>query len=110
MTADEVKHLRTTLRCTARELADTLDLDVATVRAWECGQLFPTKQWVTAMKRLAEQGPTSIQRKPRGKEGPRGLAALAEPQLWELVRKLAAHPQLRARVAELADEYPDPED
>ena len=36
------------------------------------------------------------------------MKVLADPQLWELVRKLAAHKKLRDEVAKLAQAYPDP--
>jgi hypothetical protein len=33
---------------------------------------------------------------------------LADPQLWELVRKMAANKKFRDEVAKLAESYPDP--
>jgi hypothetical protein len=36
------------------------------------------------------------------------MKGLADPQVWELLRKLAAHKKLRDEVAKLADKYPDP--
>jgi hypothetical protein len=38
------------------------------------------------------------------------MKALADPALWELVRKLAAHKKLRDAVQKLAEAYPDPMD
>jgi transcriptional regulator with XRE-family HTH domain len=36
------------------------------------------------------------------------LRALADPQVWELVRKIAANKKFRDEVAKLAEGYPDP--
>jgi hypothetical protein len=36
------------------------------------------------------------------------MARLADPRLWELLRKLAEHPALFDQVSKLADAYPDP--
>ena len=36
------------------------------------------------------------------------MQALAMPELWMLVRKLVAHPELRAAAMKLAESYPDP--
>ena len=36
------------------------------------------------------------------------MKALADPQVWELLRKIAAHKKLRDEVAKLAERYPDP--
>jgi DNA-binding XRE family transcriptional regulator len=107
---DEIQALRKELQCTARELADTLGLDVATIRAWEQEEKFPTKKWVTAMGRLREQGTAAIRRRPHKSHGPRGLAALRDPLFWDLVAKLAEHPELRRRVADLAADYELPDD
>ncbi len=63
MTPDDIKELRKTLACTARELATALDLEQATVLAWERGDLFPTKKYVTKMNALRDKGPSAIARK-----------------------------------------------
>jgi len=36
------------------------------------------------------------------------LRVLADPQVWELVRKIAANKKFRDEVAKLAESYPDP--
>jgi hypothetical protein len=36
------------------------------------------------------------------------MKVLANPQLWELVRNLAAHKKQRDEVVKLAASYPDP--
>jgi transcriptional regulator with XRE-family HTH domain len=109
---DDIKELRRSLRCTAKELAAALGLEQAEVLAWEKGDLFPTKKHVLAMGALREKGPDAIVHKRRGKPAPaRGpMAALRDPDLWALVRKLAAHPTLFDEARKLADGYEDPAD
>ena len=106
MTGDEIKALRKELGCTAKELAAALGTDQATVFAWEKADLFPTKAFIDRMSALLARGPGSVPRK--AKAGVDPMKTLADPQLWELVRKLAAHKKLRDEVAKLADKYPDP--
>ncbi len=106
MTGDEVKALRKELSCTAKELAAALGLDQATVLAWEKADLFPTKAYVDRMQELRAKGPGAVPRK--AKAGGDPLKALADPQVWELLRKIAAHKKLRDDVIKLADKYPDP--
>ena len=48
----------------------------------------------------------SIPRK--AKAGADPVKGLADPQVWELLRKIAAHKKLRDDVAKLAEKYPDP--
>jgi len=105
MTPDALKALRKDLACTAKELAAALEIDQATVLAWERGELFPTKRYIDAMAALAQKGPGSIPKKSKGGDP---MKVLADPLLWELVRKLAAHKKLRDETAKLAAGYPDP--
>ena len=105
MTPDELKALRKELACTAKELAAALDLEQATVLAWERGELFPTKAYIDAMNALRARGPGAIPRKSKGDDP---LKALADPMTWELLRKIAAHKKLRDEVAKLAAKYKDP--
>jgi transcriptional regulator with XRE-family HTH domain len=105
VTPDEIKALRRDLSCTAKELAQALGTEQATVLAWEKGDLFPTKAYVDKMAQLREKGPGAIPRKSKGGDP---IRALADPALWELVRKLAAHKRLRDEVTKLATGYPDP--
>jgi transcriptional regulator with XRE-family HTH domain len=107
MSPEDIKALRKDLRASARELATALGIEQADVLAWERGELFPTKRHCDAMAALRARGPDAIPRKPKRK-GATGLAALADPELWRLVRKLAAHPDLRGAVAALAEKYADP--
>ncbi len=107
MTPDELKALRKHLSCTAKELALALDLEQAEVLAWEKGERFPTKQYVSKMEALRAKGPTAIVRKPRA-GGSDPIKMLADPMLWLLLRKLAAHKKLREDVAALAAPYADP--
>jgi transcriptional regulator with XRE-family HTH domain len=102
---EEIKALRKELSCTARELAGALGVDQATVLAWEKADLFPTKALVVRMAELRAKGPASIPRKARGGDP---VQSLADPVVWELLRKIAAHKKLRDEVAKLAERYPDP--
>lgn len=107
VTPDEIKALRKDLACTAKELAAALGIEQATVLAWEKAELFPTKAYVDRMNELRAKGPGAVPRKAKGAEPPLGKS-LADPQVWELLRKLAAHKRLRDEVAKLAEKYPDP--
>jgi transcriptional regulator with XRE-family HTH domain len=105
VTPDALKALRKDLGCTAKELAAALDLDQATVLAWERGELFPTKRYVDAMEALAARGPGAV---PKKAKSPEPMKVLADPAIWELVRKLVAHKKLRDDAVKLAASYPDP--
>lgn len=107
MSPDEIKALRKELSCTAKELAGALGLEQATVLAWEKGELFPTKQWVDRMRELRAKGPSAIPRKGKPQDP---MASLRDPQVWEILRKIAVHKKLRDEVAKLAAGYPDPAD
>jgi DNA-binding XRE family transcriptional regulator len=106
VTPDEIKTLRKELACTAKELAAVLDVDQATVMAWEKAELFPTKAYVDKMNELRAKGPGAVPKK--AKAGGDPIKSLADPQVWELLRKIAAHKKLRDDVAKLAEKYPDP--
>jgi transcriptional regulator with XRE-family HTH domain len=105
MTPDEIKALRKELACTAKELAGALGVEQATVLAWEKAELFPTRAYVEQMSVLRAKGPASIPKKAKGADP---VKSLADPQVWELLRKIAAHKKLRDEVAKLAEKYPDP--
>jgi DNA-binding transcriptional regulator YiaG len=107
VTPEEIKALRAELKCTAKELALALDLEQATVLAWEKSELFPTKAYIDKMNVLRAKGPGSI---PRKSKGANPVQALKDPTVWELVRKIAAHKKLRDEVAKLAEKYSDPAD
>lgn len=106
MSPEDIKALRKELSCTAKELAGALGVDQATVLSWEKADLFPTKAYVDRMAELRLKGPGAIPRKSKGAGDP--IKSLTDPQLWELVRKLAAHKRLRDEVVKLAEKYPDP--
>ena len=110
MTPDAIKALRQELSCTARELAAALGVDQDTIFAWERGDLFPTKKHVDRMETLRRTGPSAIPRKPKGAAATTPHQALADPELWKVLRKLIAHAELREAVAKLAEKYPDPAD
>ncbi len=59
------------------------------------------------MEALRARGPSAIPKKARCDDP---MKVLADPLLWELVRKLAAHKKLRDEVTKLASSYPDPKD
>ncbi len=105
MTPDELKAARKELACTAKELAQALGIEQATVLAWEKGDLFPTRAFVEKVAVLRARGPTALPRKARGAEP---MKVLADPALWELLRKLIAHKKLRDEVTKLASAYADP--
>jgi transcriptional regulator with XRE-family HTH domain len=102
---DELKQARKTLACSVKELAAALDVEPATLMAWERGELFPTKRHVEHIARLVAEGGASIPRKVAG-AGP--LEALRDPDVWMIVRKLLAHPKLRSEVAKLCEKYDEP--
>lgn len=109
MEAEQIKQLREELKCTARELATTLELDQKTVLAWEKGDLFPTKKHVDRMEALRKEGPSAIVKKPIGKRAKKTpMALLDDARLWTIVRKLLAHPELFAKVEKLSEEFEDP--
>ena len=107
MSPEDIKALRQELGCTARELATALGLDQETVLAWERGDLFPTKRLVGKMDELRQKGPSAIPKRKKG-QNPAPFQLLASPELWLLLRKLIAHPELRTAVTKLAEGYPDP--
>jgi transcriptional regulator with XRE-family HTH domain len=107
VTPDDIKAIRKELSCTAKELAAALGIDQATVLAWEKAELFPTKAYIDRITELRARGPGAIPRKSRGAPND-AIKALADPKVWEIVRKVAAHKKLRDEVTRLAEGYPDP--
>jgi hypothetical protein len=64
------------------------------------------------MEELRAKGRAAIVRR-RGRQkssGSEPFAVLADPQLWSVVRKLIAHPELREQVETLAKQFDDPAD
>ena len=104
MTAEDIKALRKELGITQRTMAEALKVDVAEVRAWEASEAFATKAHCEAMAKLRTNPPP----KPTKNASP--LQLLADPKFMLLVRKLLAHPRLRAETEKLAAEHPDPLD
>jgi transcriptional regulator with XRE-family HTH domain len=107
VTPDDLKALRKDLGCTAKELAVALGIEQGTVLAWEKGDLFPTKPLIDKMEALRLRGGAAIPKKARG-DAP--MKVLADPALWEVVRKIIGHKKLRDEVVKLAAAYPDPRD
>ncbi len=97
--------LRKELSCTAKELANVLGIEQATVLAWEKGDLFPTKPFIDKMEALRAKGPGAI---PKKAKGPEPMKTLTDPAFWTLVRKLATHKKLRDEATKLAAGYTDP--
>ena len=111
MTAEEIKALRKELRCTSRELAEALGIELSVVMAWEDEEMFPTKRHVGLMEKLRAQGPGAVPRKRRGRAANASpMKLLGDPATWALIRKLLAHAELREQVQKLAEAYPEPED
>ena len=111
MTPDDLKALRKELACTAKELAQALGVEQATVLAWEKGEQFPTKPYIDAMEQLRARGPAAIPHKsPKPSNGESAMKVLADPALWQIVRKLVANKKLRDEVTKMAAVYPDPAD
>jgi transcriptional regulator with XRE-family HTH domain len=106
VTPDDIRTLRKELACTAKELAAAIEVDQATVMAWERADRFPTKAHVDRMQALRAKGASAIPRRSKGTSDP--MKTLADPGFWELVRKIATHKKLRDDVAKLAEAYPDP--
>lgn len=104
MTPEEIKKARMALKCTAKELAAVLEVEPSTVAAWERGEMFPTKQYVDKLQELAARGAAAVPKKAKGADP---MEALRDPDVWALIRKLLAHPKLRAEVQKLADKYED---
>lgn len=110
MDSGEIRQLRKALSVTTRELAAALGIEQKEVLAWERGDAFPTKRHVLAMKDLAAKGASAAARARQGEPGAGApFEALRDPSFWEIVRKLAAHPALRAAVEKLAEGYADPD-
>ena len=110
MTPEEIKALRHELGCTAKELSAALGVELTAVSAWERGELFPTKRLVGLLAELRAKGPAGVPRTRRKNAPLSPMQALAAPDFWRLVRKLAAHPELRTAALALAERYPDPAD
>jgi|SRR5580700_10455850 transcriptional regulator with XRE-family HTH domain len=110
MAPEDIKALRQELGCSARELGAALAIEQETVLAWERGDLFPTKRFVDMMEALRKNGPSAIPKKRRKGAPAPPFQVLSDPELWKLVRKLVAHPELRAAALELSAGYPDPAD
>ncbi len=111
MSPEEIRALRKQLRCTMQELAAALGIEPSVVVAWEDAEMFPTRQYVEKMKVLAEKGPSAVPRRGRRNraEAMTPMQALSDPELWRLLRKLLAHPELRRKATELAEAYDEPE-
>jgi predicted transcriptional regulator len=107
LSPDEIKSLRSALGCSTRELGDAIGVEQKTIIDWEAGTLFPTKKYVDRMLALKEKGPGAVPKKARG-AAPPPMRVLADPGLWEIVRKLVAHKKLRDEVTKLASTYADP--
>ena len=104
MSPEELKLARKTLACSVKELAAALEVEPSVIFAWERGEQFPTKRYVDHVHRLLAD-PQSLPRKATGVDP---LEVLRDPDVWTMVRKLLAHPRLRAEVARLCEKYDEP--
>lgn len=104
MTGKEIEALRESLGLTARTLGAKLGVEAATVIAWEREETFPTRRHVRAMEALRDH-PAAPERRAETV-----MEALSDPEVWSLLRKLLAHPELRRDVKKLAEKYEDPRD
>lgn len=117
MLPEDVTRLRETLGWSMSALARALEVPANEIVAWESGERFPTRKAVRRMQELlAEHGAreastdeslSTLPSAPPLSEDP-PWTALADPELWRLLRQLAAYSELRAAVRELAAAYPDP--
>ena len=109
MKPEDIKALRKELRCTPLELAEALGVTAKTVMAWEHDEMFPTRRYIELMEALRDKGPGAVPRKRRGTKNDAPFVALRDPDVWQLIRKLLAHPELREQAQKLAESYDDPE-
>ena len=109
MSPEDIVSLRKALKCTPRELAAALGVEVKLVTAWEQEERFPTKAHVEAMGTLRDAGPGAVPRI-RGRKTSQAspMQLMADPEWWRLMRKLMAHAELRGQVMDLASRYDDP--
>ncbi|HEY6722501.1 MAG TPA: XRE family transcriptional regulator, partial [Polyangiaceae bacterium] len=93
MSPDEIKQLRKDLKLSARELATSIKAETEDVWAWETGERFPTKRFVTRMLTLRKTGgakqPLAAAEKSATTKAPglaefAGMARLSDPELWTL--------------------------
>ena len=108
--ADAIRKLRAHLKCTGKELAETLEIEPSLIAAWERGDQFPTKRIMLKLLQIKEKGPSAIVRKSKPKPATRPENVLADPDFWMLIRKLIAHPRLRQDAEKLAQSYADPDE
>lgn len=103
MSPDEIRALRKDLNLTQRQLSEALKVEVEAVRAWEREEEFPTRALCASMERLRANPPPRVP-----KNNPSPVQLLGDPRFFTLLRKLVAHPRLRAEAEKLASEYADP--
>ena len=105
MSPDEIRGLRKDLNLTQRQLSEALKVEVEVVRAWEREEEFPTRALCASMEKLRVNPPPRIP-----KNNPSPVQLLGDPKFFTLLRKLVAHPKLRAETEKLASDYADPLD
>ncbi len=114
MTPAEIKSLRTELKCSTRALAEAIGTEQEHILSWERGDTFPTKRWVDRMAALRVTGLAAPNTTPRSsavvQTGAKPFQGLADPKVWEIMRKVVAYPELRARVEALTETYDEPSD
>jgi transcriptional regulator with XRE-family HTH domain len=108
--AEAIRMLRAHLKCTRKELAETLGIEPSLVASWERGEQFPTKRICEKLLKIKEQGASAIVRKQKPKAATRAENVLSDPEFWRLIRKLIAHPTLRQDAEKLAQSFADPDE
>jgi DNA-binding transcriptional regulator YiaG len=107
VTGDDVKALRKELRLSIQALATSLKVEARTILAWEAGDLFPTKKHASAMLALVAQRKADERPSPssNSESNDDALSQLKNPELWDLVARLATDPEFFATVQRLAKRH-----
>jgi transcriptional regulator with XRE-family HTH domain len=110
---EEIKALRRELGASIKDFSQALGIEQTKLLAWETGSEFPTKRMVVAMQALsttpkAGTPATGSRQAPLATEHADALGRLADPALWELLRKLMSYPELFQSCRKLAESFEDP--
>ena len=112
MTGAEVIALRKALRCTQKDLALRLDVEVSIVQGWENGALFPTLRHVKMLEGMGIHHGGTEARRQRSEDGKTGTEewarALGDAEFMAALRKALANPELRAKIVKIAARFKDP--
>lgn len=106
MTAAEVIALRKALKCTQKDLAARLKVEVGVVQGWEAGTLFPTLKYVkklAGINNMHHRGTESTEEDTENEN--RAKKEDSNAEFLEALRKALANPELRAEIIRLAARY-----